>query len=94
MLHMQKVWNSTCYFTNFSRKSRVTKQESLDFVRMCGSFMEIRVKIKIFVQKPWKSRTIFHHEKSGNPTSSMGGGQKFSGIAQCIKGKDVKGFNF
>ena len=82
MLRMQKkVWNSTCYFTIFFQKSRLRKQESLDFGHICGSFLEICVKIRIFVQKPLKSRTIFHQKRSGNPTSSMEGGQNSSGIA-------------
>ena len=37
----------------------------------------IRVQVKIFVQKPWKSRTILNQEKSGCPTSSMREGKLF-----------------
>ena len=51
VLRMQKVWNSTYSFTNFSWKSRVRKQKRLDFGCMCGFFMEIRVKNKDFFKK-------------------------------------------
>ena len=44
-------------------------------------FVEICVIIRIFVQKTWKSMTIFYPKKAGNPTSSMGGGQHFSRLA-------------
>ena len=92
MRGMQKVWNSICYFTNISWKSREGKQDSLDFRRMCGSLLEIRVKIGIFAQKPWKSRTIVYQEKSGNPTSSMGEGQSFYGIAHSMTEQVAKAF--
>ena len=38
-------------------------------------FFEIYVKIKIFVQKTWKSKTMFYQKQSGNPTSSTGEGK-------------------
>ena len=40
-------------------------------------FLEIRAKIRIFVQKTWKSRTRFYRKKFGNPASSMEGGYIF-----------------
>ena len=53
----------------------------MDFEYLCEFFLEICVKIRIFVQNTWKSKTIFYQQKPGNPTSSIGGGQNFSGTA-------------
>ena len=58
----KKVWNSTCYFAKFSWKSRVRKQESVDFERLCEFLVEFCVKIRISVQKTWKSSTIFYQK--------------------------------
>ena len=49
---MQKVWNSTCYFTISPRKSRVRKHESLDFRRMCRLFLETSMKKGFLFKKP------------------------------------------
>ena len=72
----KKVWNSTCYFTNFSLKSSAKKEGSLDFGCMCLSFLEICVKIRIFVWKSWNSRTIFY-QKSLEIQSSLWGRANF-----------------
>ena len=77
VLCMTKVWISACYFAKFLWKFRVRKQKSVDFERQCEFFVEICMKRRFFVQKTWKSRTIFYHKKSGNPTSSMGEGKIF-----------------
>ena len=44
-------------------------------------FLKIRVKIRIFVLKKLKFKTVFYKKKSENPTYSMGEGHSFSGIA-------------
>ena len=73
-----KVWNSTYYLTKFSWKSRVRKHESLDFGCMCRSFLEIHVKIRIFVHKPWKSRTIIISPRKVWKSNLLhGGGKRF-----------------
>ena len=91
VLRMQKVWNCTCYFVKFSWKSSVRKQISLDFECLHDFFLWKSIwKFRIFVQKTWKYRTIFYQKKSGNPNSSMGGGQNFSGIAHCNYSYDQK----
>ena len=82
MLCMQKVWNFTCYFTIFFPENPDRENnKDLDFGCLCGFLLEICVKIMMFVQNTWKSRTVFYQKKSGNQTFFMGGGQTFSAIA-------------
>ena len=73
VLRMQNVWNSTCYFAKVSWKSRVRKQKSVDFEHLCEFFLEICVKIRIFV-KNLEIQDYILPKKAGNPTSSMDGG--------------------
>ena len=49
---LPEVWNSTSYFEKNSWKSRMRKQQSVDFERLCEFFLEICAKIRIFVQTP------------------------------------------
>ena len=37
-----------------------------------NSFLEIRVKTRMFVKETWRSKYFFKPKTSGNPTSSMG----------------------
>ena len=80
VLRMQNFWNSTCCFTN--RKSGFWVHvwiisgnpcENKDF---CSKTQEIQDNISPL--KGWKFNLLY----GGNSTSSMGGGQNFSGIAQ------------
>ena len=82
MLCMQKVWHSTIFFlevqTEKTKKSGFWAYLSafVDF------FMEIHVKVWIFVPKNWKSRTILQ-EKVWK-SNLYRGGHSFSGIAHGL----------
>ena len=73
VLRMQKNLEFHLLFYNFflDIQSEKTKKGRILGALDYYFFLEICVKIRIFVQKTWKSRTKFYQKSLENPTSSI-----------------------